>query len=131
MVYTLIISCTLLSLLVSIIAMFFFSKPIRVMVSSILPDELATAWSTFMRYMIVVIGVGGGVRIYNYEKYLDTGAADHVPVPLTSGRWALELYDTLLNTLSSIGWLVFWLFAIVMIAYVILKVRERKKTSTE
>lgn len=131
MFFSLIIACTLLSLFVSIIAMLFFSKPIRMMVTSILPQELADAWATFMKYMIVVIGVGGGVRVYNYEKYIDTGAKDHIPTPLTNERWALELYDTLLNTLSSIGWLVFWLFAVVMIAYVILKVRERRKSTPE
>lgn len=126
MFYYLVLSCTALALFISVVAMLFFSKPIRTMLDAILPNELALAWATYMRYMIIVIGVGGGVSMFRFEKYLEPAKDGHILVPLTSERWALELYDTLLSTLSSIGWLVFWLFLIAMIAFVILKVNKKK-----
>lgn len=123
MIYYLVLSCTLLSLSISLMAMIFFSKSINAILTSVLPKELALAWSSYMRYMIVVVGLGGGVRIYNYEKYLESS-----PPNLTTERWVLELYETLLNTLSSIGWLVFWLFLAAMIVFISVKMRDKKKT---
>lgn len=120
MLYLLILVCTLLSLAISLIAMWFFSKSINTMLSSVLPVDLASAWSTFMRYMIVVIGLGGGVSIYHYKDYLQHPE---------NMNWVIEIYDTILNTLSSIGWLVFWLFALTMIAYILSKIIDRKKST--
>lgn len=126
MFYYLVLSCTGLALFISLTAMLFFSKPIKAMLSSVLPSELSLAWETYMRYMIIVVGVGGGVSIYRFKNYLESSVDKETPhMPLTSERWALELYETLLDTLTSIGWLMFWFFLAVMIAYVILKVRKK------
>lgn len=122
MIYYLVISCTLLSLTLSFIAMLFFSKSIHVILTSVLPKELSLAWSSYMRYMIIVVGLGGGINLYHYEKYLgDSKTA------LTDEGWVLELYQSLLNTLTAIGWLMFWLFLAALVAFIFLKVKEPKK----
>jgi hypothetical protein len=52
-------------------------------------------------------------------------------VELTTERWVLEVYRTLIGTLQSTAWmlLVFFLFA--LIAYVVVRIGERRATTSD
>ena len=89
----------------------------------------------------LLTGVSGGVRIWDLEKYITPerlpkprhleGTVEAVVkvVELTTERWVLEVYRTLIGTLQTTAWmlLVFFLFA--LIAYVVVRIGERRTGS--
>ncbi|HJP30291.1 MAG TPA: hypothetical protein QGF95_07025 [Candidatus Latescibacteria bacterium] len=115
-----------------------FSNPIDRILSRIIADDISSAWRKYLTFAIYVTGVSGGVRIWDLEKYITPeripksrgleGTVDAVAkvVELTTERWILEVYRTLIGTLQSVAWmlLVFFLFA--LIAYVVVRFGERR-----
>jgi hypothetical protein len=68
--------------------------------------------------------------VWELEKYITPHERLGMRISLTSERWILEIYRTIIETLQSTAWmlLVFFLFA--LIAYVIVKVFELKHSKT-
>jgi hypothetical protein len=62
------------------------------------------------------MGIGGGVRVWSFEKYLTLQEPYKEIVPLTSDRWVLEVYETIIGTLQSTAGvlLVFFVFALIL-----------------
>src|SRR3989339_2218856 len=113
----------------SFVVVLFFKKPVAAMLKRIIADEIQTAWTKYVTFAIYVVGISGGVRVWELEKYISTGKGAQ-PLALTSERWILEIYRTIIESLQSIAWmlLVFFLFA--MIAYVIVKAFELKQNKS-
>ena len=104
-----------------------FNHPLAGIIARLIPDELALAWHRYIVFGLYLIGVNGGVRIWEFEKYvLPIGAAKETLL-LTPDRWALEAYRTLMGTLRSIAAVLLLLFVVFLFAYLI--VRSRGKTS--
>ena len=55
-----------------------------------------------MKFAAYVVGVSGGVRIYNLERYMSASHLHHEEQQLTNKRWVLELYRTIIEILQSI-----------------------------
>ena len=120
-----------------------FRDPVDRILSRIIADDISSAWRKYMTFAIYVTGVSGGVRIWDLEKYITPerfprpraleGTVDAVAkvVELTTERWVLEVYRTLIGTLQSTAWmlLVFFLFA--LIAYVVVRIGERRATTSD
>jgi hypothetical protein len=75
---------------------------------------------------IVVVGVSGGVRPWDYEKYI-TPMKDQPVLVLNSDRWVLELYRTVIGTAQSITWMLLVFFVFALIAYVLLRGAELRQ----
>ncbi len=75
---------------------------------------------------IVVVGVGGGVRPWDYEKYINP-TKDQPLLVLNADRWILELYRTAIGTAQAITWLLLVFFVFALIAYVLLRGAELKQ----
>lgn len=120
-VTTFIIALATASMVVSL-----FNKPIETILKRIVPAELVAAWARYLRFAIYVVGVGGGVRVWDLEKYLTPQEPYKQIIELTSYRWVLEIYQTIIGTLSStaIVLLVFFVFA--LIGVVIVQVFETR-----
>ena len=118
-----------------------FRDPVDRILSRIIADDISSAWRKYMTFAIYVTGVSGGVRIWDLEKYI---TPERLPKPrhlegtieavvkvveLTTERWILEVYRTLIGTLLTTAWmlLVFFLFA--LIAYVVVRIGERRTGS--
>lgn len=101
-----------------------FDRSISAILGRIVAEELSKAWRRYLTFAIYVVGVSGGVRIWELEKYITPRAEEAEPIVLNGARWTLEVYRTIIETLQSIAWmlLVFFLFA--LIAYVIVRGRE-------
>jgi len=140
MFFALLIVTFLVALLVSFLVARAFENPIKTILDRIVGAEMAAAWTKYMKFAIYVVGISGGVRIYELEKYLNventevvtfsgaTPAAKAVyELTLTPERWVLEIYRTIIETLQALAWmmLVFFLFALV--AYVIVRIWGSKK----
>lgn len=104
-----------------------FKKPISRIMQRLVADDIYTAWSKYITFAIYVVGISGGVRVWDIEKYINPSGKDNVILELTQDRWMLEVYHTVISTLQSVAWmlLVFFLFA--LIAYVITRGFELKK----
>jgi len=70
-------------------------------------------------FMIVVVGVSGGVRIHQLELFLQPPSKDFVPPTLGLERWILEIYRTVMESLQSIAWMLLVFFVFTLIAYVL------------
>jgi hypothetical protein len=119
----------LIALLVSLIVVRFFSAPVGSILKRIIADEISEAWLKYMKFAIIVVGVSAGVRIYELEKYISPWRGDKEQriLTLTSDRWVLELYRTIIETLQGIAWMLLIFFAVALIAYVIVRMGELKR----
>ena len=125
---TLLIVTFLVALTVSIVVAAVFARPIKRILNRIIPDEISSAWSRYLTFAILVVGVSAGVRIYDLEKYITPrGDKDARIVELTTDRWILELYRTVIETLHGIAWMLLVFFLVALVAYVIVRSSELKR----
>ena len=106
-----------------------FSSPISNIMKRIIADSISSAWARYMQFAIMVVGVSSGVRIYELEKYVTPNRfiKDGTIVQLTSERWILELYRTIIDTLQGVAWMLFAFFAVALVAYVIVRIAETRR----
>ena len=126
----------IISLVVSLIAVRAFAGPIEAILNRIINDAISEAWVRYLKFAIYVVGISGGVRINSLERYVlpqayprRPGAAiETVPkaIELTTQRWVLEIYRTIIQPLQSIAWMLLVFFVIALIAYVIVRIFESK-----
>ncbi|MCK6562848.1 hypothetical protein HUU39_20210 [candidate division KSB1 bacterium] len=128
MFLTLLVVTFLIAGATATLAAFLFNQPVKKILTRLVSDELGATWKRYLLFAIYVVGISGGVRVWDLEKYLTPGAKDEAPLLLTSDRWVLEIYKTVIGTLQSVAWmlLVFFLFALV--AYVVVRGFELRRT---
>jgi hypothetical protein len=99
---TLLLVTFVVALAVSIGMALVFARPIKGILNRIIADEISVAWFRYLNFAILVVGVSAGVRIYDLEKYITPLRGDKDPkiIELTSDRWLLELYRTVIETLQ-------------------------------
>jgi hypothetical protein len=111
---------------------FVFNKPIQNIMARIIDDKIGEAWTRYMQFAIFVTGISAGVRIFELERYITPllYQANKVPevLVLTPERWVLELYRTIIGTLQGITWMLLVFFVIALLAYVIVRLGELKRT---
>ena len=103
-----------------------FEQPIGAILRRIVADELSGAWLRYLKFAIYVVGISGGVRIWELEKYITARAKDTPVIVLNTDRWVLEIYRTVIETLQSIAWMLLVFFAFALIAYVVVRGFEWK-----
>jgi predicted Kef-type K+ transport protein len=131
MFITLMLATLAISALVSFLVVRLFDKPVATILNRIVSSELSPAWQKYLRFAIYVVGISGGVRIWDLEKYISPQGGDTVPLVLTSERWMLEIYRTLLETLQSIAWMLLVFFVFALIAYVVVRAFELRQSKAE
>lgn len=127
MFLTLLVVTFAIALVTSLVVVRLFRVPIRAILDRVVSVELSGAWHRYLDFAVVVVGVSGGVRIWELEKYITARAKDMKPVVLNSDRWVLEVYRTLIGTLQSAAWLLLVFFVFALIAYVIVRGFELKR----
>jgi hypothetical protein len=104
-----------------------FKKPAEGILQRIIADDISHAWARYLMFAIYVVGIGGGVRIWELERYI-TGMYQGNPIlELTIERWVLEVYRTVIGTLQSCAWLLLVFFVVTLLAYVIVRVFELRR----
>ncbi len=122
-----------LSVAVSYTAVRVFRKPIGEIFSRIIQDEISTAWQKYVMFATYVVGISGGVRIYDLERYISPQYPEMPILQLTTQHWILEIYRTVISCLQSIAWMYLVVFIVALIAYVIVRgfeLRRGDKTGT-
>ena len=131
MVVTLLVSTFVIALAVASIVVFLFNKPIDGILKRVVPAEISYAWTRYLRFAIYVVGIGGGVRVWSFEKYLTLQEPYKEIVPLTPDRWMLEIYETVIGTLQSAAMVLLVFFIFALIAVVIVRIFETRAAKPE
>lgn len=119
MFFTLLIVTFVIALAVSFGAVQLFDRPIGAILRRIVAEELSGAWSRYIKFAAYVVGISGGVRIHELERYISAPHKDEEILVLTSERWTLEVYRTVIETLQGIAWLFLVVFIVALVAYVL------------
>lgn len=101
-----------------------FNKPIRGILNRIVADEISSAWHRYLTFAIFVVGISGGVHIWDLEKYITPRSKDDPAIILNNDRLALEFYRTIIETLQSVAWMLLVFFVVALIAFVIVRANE-------
>ncbi|MHB9029349.1 MAG: hypothetical protein ACYC9O_11330 [Candidatus Latescibacterota bacterium] len=113
--------------LVSFIVARIFRDSITRIMQRLVTEDIYNAWSRYIIFAIYVVGISGGVRIWNMEQYITRNAPDDRVLELTAERWILEIYRTVIGTLQSDAWMLLLFFVFALIAYVIVKGLELRR----
>ena len=127
MFLTLLVVTFVIALGVSAIVIQMFSTSILKILQRIVDDELANAWHQYIKFAAYVVGVSGGVRIYQLEQYINAPHKDVEVLALTTQAWTLEIYRTVIGTLQSLAWMLLLVFIFALIAFVIVRAFELKR----
>ena len=119
---TLVVSLAACALVVRV-----FRGSIAAILDRLVGGELSAAWKRYLVFAIYVVGISGGVRIWDLEKYITARGPDEAPIVLTGERWTLEVYRTVVSTLQSTAWMLLVFFVFSLIAYVILRGFELRR----
>ncbi len=117
----------LIALATSALVIWVFRSPVRAILDRIVSSELSSAWVRYLNFAVLVVGVSGGVRIWDLEKYVTAPKDAAQPVALTGYRWVLEVYRTLIGTLQGTAWLLLVFFVFALVAYVVVRGFELKR----
>ena len=127
MFFTLLLVTFGLSVAVSYGVVRTFNEPVASIFSRIVQDSISSVWQKYITFAAYVVGVSGGVRIYQLEKYISAPHKDTNVLFLNSERWTLECYRTIIETLQSLAWMYLVVFIFALIAYVIVRGFELKQ----
>ena len=117
----------LVSLLTAGLTARFFDRAVARILARIVGDDLADAWHKYIQFTIVVVGVSGGVQLFELQKYIANKGDAGTPPALTVMSWCLEVYRTMIETLQSIAWMLLLFFLCGMIALVIMRGLEQRR----
>lgn len=126
MFVTLLVVTFSIAVVASYLVVRLFERSIAAILQRIVAEELSAAWQRYLTFAIFVVGVSGGVRIWELEKYITPRIRETEPIILNSDRWILEVYRTVIETLQSIAWMLLMFFAFALIAYVLMRGYELK-----
>ncbi|MGE5390433.1 MAG: hypothetical protein ACM3PE_05145 [Deltaproteobacteria bacterium] len=131
MVIALLAVTFVIALLVCFITSRLFNRSLDSILNRLIPEDISKSWLRYLNFAIYVVGISAGVRVYQLQQYFTpqfTGEKGQAVVTaLTKERWALEIYSTIIGTLSGIAWMLLVFFVIALIAYVIVRIFESKK----
>jgi hypothetical protein len=115
----------LIALIVTFLVARVFQRPIGAILERVFADKISTAWQRYVTFAIYVVGISGGVRIWDLEKYISPHGPADSQLMLTRDRWVLEVYRTIVETLQSTAWLLLAFFVITLVAYMIVRIVEK------
>ena len=118
----------LIAVFVSYLIVRLFRNSINDILNRIVGEEVGAAWWRYLTFAIYVVGVSGGVRVWDLEKYITPRPEDVAAIVLNAERWTLEVYRTVIGTLQSTAWMLLVFFVFALVAYVIVRGLEAKRS---
>jgi hypothetical protein len=118
-----------IAVIASFLVVRLFRKSITTILGRIVAEEISGAWWRYLSFAIYVVGVSGGVRVWDLEKYITPRPEEAEAIVLNAERWTLEVYRTVIGTLQSIAWMLLVFFVFALIAYVIVQGLEARRST--
>jgi hypothetical protein len=106
-----------------------FRKSLSRILDRLLGEAIYTAWTRYLLFALYVVGISGGVRVWDLERYITPTKAGDPILELTGDRWVLEMFRTVIGTLQSVAWMLLVFFLVSLLAFVVVKGREVKRAS--
>ncbi len=134
MFYTLLAISFLISLLVAFVATRIFSAPADAILKRIIQDPIYTSWLKYLNFALYVVSISSGVRINSLEQYIKPIDSKHEGkiLELTTERWTLEIYRTIIEALQGLAWVLLVFFLVALVAFVFVRMFEfLKERKTE
>jgi hypothetical protein len=103
-----------------------FSRPVNKILARLVSETLAPVWQRYILFAIYVVGISGGVRLWDLERYITPDKEGKLLV-LNSDRWFLEVYKTVMGTLQSVAWMLLIFFLFALVAYVVVRGFEARR----
>lgn len=103
-----------------------FSRPVNKILGRLVSEQLAPIWRRYILFAIYVVGISGGVRVWDVERYINPDKEGKV-LTLNSDRWVVEIYKTIIGTLQSVAWMLLIFFLFALVAYVVLRGFESRR----
>ena len=104
MFLTLLLVTFLISALMSYLVVWLFTRPIGTILTRIIADEISDAWVKYITFGLYVVGISSGGRINQLERYITRPPVENAEiVSLTSERWVLEVYRTVISALQGLA----------------------------
>jgi hypothetical protein len=130
---TLLVVTFVIALVVAATVAALFRPAVRQILQRILADEIYTAWVRYLMFAIMVVGISSGVRVWELERYINParGPEGGEPLVLNTDRWLLEVYRTVIGTMSGIAWLLLVFFIFTLIAYILVKIAEMRHSAAQ
>jgi hypothetical protein len=127
MFLSLLLATLLISLAVSMAVGAAFRAPVGRILERLVGSELAPAWRRYVFFAVVIVGVSGGVRIYQMERYVNPEGPEGMRLVLDRDRWVLEVYGTIIGSLQSMAWMLLVFFLVSLVAYVLVRGFELRR----
>lgn len=133
MFYTLLLVTFVISLAVSALVVKLFQGPADKIFHRVIQDDIASAWTTYLKFALYVVGISSGVRINDIERYVikpEFGTNPQVE-ELTSQKWVLEIYRTVIEALQGLASVLLCFFIISLLAFVFIRLIETIRKNRE
>jgi hypothetical protein len=127
MFFTLLVVSFIVSAAVCFAVTKIFQKPIGGILQRLIKEDIFSSWLKYLTFAVYVVGISGGVRIWELQRYITPEKAEDKVLELTNERWVLEMYSTIIGTMQSIAWILLLFFTFALIAYVIVRGQELKQ----
>lgn len=111
-----------------------FKESLNRILKRIITDEIYNAWVRYVRFALYVVGISNGVRMWDLERYVSPQGVEPKVTPaltLTTERWILEVYRTIIETLQGIAWMLLLFFIFGLIAFVIVRISESRAKKSD
>lgn len=119
-----------IAVVVSALVVLLFFRPVKAILNRIIAEKISNAWWRYLAFAMFVVGVSGGVRVWDLEKYITPRPEEASAIALNPERWALEIYRTVIGTLQGEAWLLLVFFVFALVAYVITRGFEMRQAAT-
>lgn len=126
MFVTLLLITFIIAAATSTVIALLFSKPIKKILGRLVTEDLAPTWQRYLLFAIYVVGISGGVRVWDIERYITPDKEGKLLV-LNSDRWVIEIYKTVVGTLQSVAWMLLIFFLFALLAYVVVRGLELRR----
>jgi hypothetical protein len=124
----LLVTTFVIAFAVASLVTFIFSRPIDRILRLIVAGDLSSAWARYRRFAIYVMGIGGGVRVWDLEKYLTRVDPYTSVVALTGDRWLLEIYQTIIGSLQASAGVLLVFFVLALLAVVVVRLIDARQS---
>jgi hypothetical protein len=108
------------------VAALLFAKPVNKILARLVSVELAPTWQRYILFAIYVVGISGGTRVWELERYINPDKDGKV-LALNPDRWVIEIYKTVLGALQSVAWMLLIFFLFALLAYVVVRGFEMRR----
>lgn len=106
-----------------------FRESISAILDRLVGEDISGAWWRYLTFAIYVVGISGGVRVWDLEKYITPRPEEAAAIVLNAERWTLEVYRTVIGTLQGVAWMLLVFFVFALVAYVIVRGLETRRSA--